>query len=558
MPGRGGVSLIRLVTVNPSLPTAPWRRDLLLLAAVFGALYFFVLGRAPLANPDEGRYAEIPREMLASGDWVTPRLDGINYFEKPPLLYWTVAASLKVFGANEGAARAVPALFGLGGVLLTYAAARRLYGRPAGLGGAMVLGTSALYFAHTHILIIDLVVSVLMAATLFCFILAVREPPGTRRRWLFYGLYASAALATLAKGPIGFLVTGAVMFLWLLLLGQWARLRPFYLPSGLLLFLAIAAPWHLLVAGRNPGWAHFFFVYENWERFTQPEHSRYGPWWYFIPVVLLGLFPWTGFLWSALREALAGGWARRRERAEAWFLVIWAAFIFLFFSKSQSKLIPYILPVFPPLAVLIGDSLARLRPGEGKVGLVTFRCLCGLLAAAALVAVFRVGLIRDADAALALRPYALALATILLAGGIFAKGPAPVAATGVFFLAGLVLAESRIPLRSTKPLALQVAQVAAPGDRVYHYHEFFHDFTFYAGRTVGLVAFHGELEPANDPAAASSLLIDEAEFRREWAGPGRVFAVARKKDVRELFADPSFHKQLLGETPEHYLFSNRP
>ena len=560
VPGREAVTLGRLVTANPSPSTVLWRRDLLTLTLVFGILFFFALGHAPLANPDEGRYAEIPREMVASGDWVTPRLDGIDYFEKPPLFYWAVAASLRAFGPREAAARAVPALAGLGGVLLTYAAGRRLFGRGAGRWSAVVLGTSALYFAHTHLLIIDLLVSVLMAATLFAFILAVREPPGRRRRGLFYALYASAALATLAKGPIGFLLTGAVMALWLLVCRQWSRLRPLYLPTGLLVFLALAAPWHLLVAARNPSWAHFYFIHENWERFTTTEHSRTGPWWYFLPVVLLGLFPWTGFLWSAVRDAAAGGWARRGEKADAWFLLLWAAFIFLFFSKSQSKLIPYILPVFPPLAVLVGASLARTRPPrDWRVGLATFRGLCVLLAAAALVAVLRPGLIRDPQAALALRPFAYGLAGVLLAGGILATGPASVAVTGAAFLAGLIAAEARIPLRSTKPLALQVAQRAQPGERVYHYHEFFHDFTFYAGRTVGLVSFQGELEPANDPAvAASGRLVDDAEFRRQWNGPDRVWAVARKKDVGELFADPSFHKQLLGETAEHYLFSNRP
>ena len=320
MPGRGGVTLIRLVTANPSPSTVLWRRDLVALTAVFGILYFLALGHAPLANPDEGRYAEIPREMVATGDWVTPRLDGINYFEKPPLLYWMVAASLRIFGPHEAAVRAIPALAGLGGILLTYAAARRLYGRDAGLWSAMVLGTSALYYAHTHILIIDLVMAVLMAAMLFCFILGVAEPPGSRRRWLFYGLYASAALATLTKGPIGFLVTGAVMFLWLLIFGQWKRLRPMYLPSGVLLYLALATPWHVLVAARNPSWAQFYFVHENWQRFLDPG-DRKGAWWYFIPVVLLGLFPWTGFLWSAVRDTCAGGWARRRERADGWFLI---------------------------------------------------------------------------------------------------------------------------------------------------------------------------------------------------------------------------------------------
>jgi 4-amino-4-deoxy-L-arabinose transferase-like glycosyltransferase len=302
----GPLVLSALPTPSLDAPTRPWGRDLLLLAVAFTALYALKLGAPDLANPDEGRYAEIPREMVASGDWVTPRLNGVNYFEKPPLLYWAVAAGLVCFGPGEASMRLMPVVFGVGGVLLTYAAGRRLFGRAAGLGAAVVLGTTALYAALARLLILDMGLSVLMSATLFCFLLGVREAPGPRRRWLFYGLYASAALATLTKGPIGFLVTGAVMALWLLLFDQWHRLRPFYLPSGGLLFLAIAVPWHLLVSARNPTWAHFYFVNQNWERFTTQEHGRFHPWYWFIPILLGGLFPWIGFLWPPGAGRAAG------------------------------------------------------------------------------------------------------------------------------------------------------------------------------------------------------------------------------------------------------------
>ncbi len=172
------------ISGSPANP-APWARDLLLLAVVFGCLFFFMLGRAALGNPDEGRYAEVPREMIASGDWVTPRLDGVKYLEKPPLGYWAVAVCLEIFGAGEASARTMPALSGLAGVLVTYAAGRRLFGRSAGIASAFVLGTSLFYMALTHILILDLLVSVLMSAALFCFIVGVREPPGAARRWFF-------------------------------------------------------------------------------------------------------------------------------------------------------------------------------------------------------------------------------------------------------------------------------------------------------------------------------------------------------------------------------------
>ena len=553
---------------NPS-----WSRDLALLSLLFGLLYFFQLGDTVLVNPDEGRYGEIPREMLATGDFVLPRLNGVLYFEKPPLLYWAVAGFMKVFGPDELALRAVPALFALGGVLLAYVAGRRLHNRRTGLAAAIILGTSILYFALARILILDMAVSVLISATLFCFILGVRETPGWRRRWFFYGLYASAALATLTKGLIGFMVTGAVMFFWLLIFNQWKRLRPLYLPSGVLLFLAIAAPWHVLAAQRSDAWAHFYFVREHWERFTTTEHGRYEPFWFFIPVVLGGLFPWMGFLWHAVRDAIAGGWARRKENADAWFLVTWAAFVFLFFSKSQSKLIPYILPVFPPLAVLIGAWLVKVIAADDRprlrVGVWIFSIVAGLLGVGIAYAVLRPGIIRHAAQMHAVRADGLYSAFALIAGAFaahwywkrrhaFATVLAMAGSVAILLLA-LAHAQDSIARPGTRDLALIVKARAQPADRVYHYHEFFHDFTFYAEREVGTVGYASELELAIDPAArASGRFIDDAEFRRQWSGPARLWAVARKSDVTALFADPSFHYYLLGESRSHYLFSNQP
>ena len=552
----------------------PWRRDLLLLALAFGALYFFRLGSHPLSNPDEGRNAEIAREMLASGDWITPRLNGVNYFEKPPLVYWATALSEKLFGLNEWAVRAVPALFALGGVLLTYGAARRLHGREAGVIAAIVLGTSLLWFALGHIPILDMAVSVFMAAALFCFLLGVQEAPGARRRWLFHGLYASMALATLAKGLIGFLVTGAVMLLWLLVFNQWKRLRPLHLPTGAILFLAIAAPWHVLAALHNETWAPRYFVYEHFERFLTPAASRPGPWHYFGWIVIAGLIPWTGFLWPAVRDALRGGWARRQENAPAWFLVTWAAFVLFFFSISKSKLPPYILPIFPALAVLIGAWLARVLEERAvprlRVGLGVFSFLGGLLAVAVVAVVLRPAVVKlDPAVAVALRPAALAMAAALIGGGILAPwlaktrgvraGLIGVTATAAAFLVALQYAAPHISKPGTKALAEIVVARAGPADRVLHYHEFFHDFTFYARRVVDTVAFKGELELEEDAAArASGRFMDEGAFRALWASPVRVWGVVRKKDQHRIFGDATFRYHLIAQSADHTLFSNRP
>ena len=562
----------------PSFPISPSEvirspaRDIILLIILCLALFGTGLSFTPLANPDEARYAEIPREMLATGDFVTPRLDGIKYFEKPPLTYWLVAGSLKIFGPGEAAARATPAIFAALGVLLTYAAGRSLVGRDAGWWAAVVQATALLYFAHARILLTDMVVSVLICATLYCFLLALRKPPGRDRRLLFYGLYASAALATLAKGLIGFLLPGAVMFIWLLLFNEWNRLRPLYLPTGLLLFAAIAVPWHVLVAQRNPDWAWFYFVHEHWLRFTTTTHGRFQPAWYFIPIVLIGLFPWTGFLWPALRTALPENWRRRSEYTDQAFPLVWAAFIFLFFSASKSKLVPYIVPVFPPLALILGQYIApRMRnPSAGglRTGLVGFSMIAGLLGVALIVIFFKPALLGAVSNIETLSHLAMFAGAFLLGGAIgvyfLQRGEHTKAAVQLMLAstgalaAVLVIATPAIARPSTRELARFVAQQAGPDDIVLHYHDYFHDFSYYAGRTVGTVGYEGELELFLDPEAMRrGLHVDETKFLELWAGSRPVYLVLRRSEMSALMAQPGFHARVLAEAHNHVLLSNR-
>jgi 4-amino-4-deoxy-L-arabinose transferase-like glycosyltransferase len=467
--------------------------------------------------------------------------------------------------------RLTPALFGLGGVLLTYAVARRLYGRGAGMVAGIVLGTSVFYAGVARFLVLDMAVSVLMASTLFCFILGMRERPGWRRRAFFWGMYASAALATLTKGLIGFMLTGLVMLLWLLVGGQWKRLRPLYLPSGLTVFLLIAAPWHVAVAVHNPTWAHFYFVHEHWERFTTKQHGRYQPPYFFVPILIGGLFPWVGHLWPALRRGGTDAWRRRGDHPERIFFLIWAATIFAFFSASGSKLPPYILPVFPAVAVVLGEWLAGVwRDNDARAlrfGTGVFAAMAVVLAAAAGGAVLFPGKLHlDADTAAALRRYAVALAAILFGGAVAAlrtlrrgDGRASLVAAGLtaVLMVGVVsLATPLLYKPGTRPLA-----AAARGRgvaRIYSYHEYFPDFTYYAGRTVELVAFQGELEPENDPLAVQAgRFVTEAQFRSRWNQSEPALVVARKRDLAPLMANPDFHYQLIAQTRDHYLLGNR-
>jgi 4-amino-4-deoxy-L-arabinose transferase-like glycosyltransferase len=344
--------------------TATPTRHAWLAWAIFAVVWFITIGHNTLIHPDEGRYATISLGMLQSGDWITPRLDGLLYFEKPALPYWLGALSFRFFGVNEYAARLWPALSGFLSIVLVGLTARRLWGSEAGHLTALVMGSSCWVMANSHFLNLDTGLTFFLTLALCAFLLAQSEDAGlaTRRNWM-WACWAAMAGATLSKGLIGIVIPGAVLVLYSLLFRQFFFWRRLHLLSGLVLFLALCAPWFVLVSMRNPEFAHFFFVHEHFERFLTTEHRRTGPFWYFIPFLLVGFMPWTTLLAPMVVQGL------RREGRSALLqidrlLLIWTVFVFLFFSASGSKLPSYILPMFPAMALLAGHYLARSRPSQ--------------------------------------------------------------------------------------------------------------------------------------------------------------------------------------------------
>lgn len=326
--------------------TAPQVRcgpGLWLLLAV---LWFGTLGIRPLYKADESRYGEISREMVASGDWVTPRLNGFKYFEKPPLQYWTTAALFSMLGEKDWVARLWTALIGFAGIMLTLYAGNRLFGAPTGAWAAAILAGSPLYVLLAQVNTLDMSVSVFLAAAIFAF--------ASGRMLLFW---AACALAVLSKGLIGIVLPLAAVGLYTLVKRDWSvplRIRPF---AGGALFLAITAPWFVAVSAANAEFAHFFFIQEHFQRFTTEIHHRVHPAWYFVPVLLAGFAPWLVPLGKAAYLAI-----KTRTDAEL-LLWCWVVVVFVFFSASGSKLPPYILPIFPALAVLAarGVTAATLK-----------------------------------------------------------------------------------------------------------------------------------------------------------------------------------------------------
>ena len=390
------------------------------LLGIFIVVTLYALGIRTLVPPDEGRYAEMAREMFVTGDWITTRLNGIKYFEKPPLQTWMNALSFAAFGLGEWQARLWTGLCGIIGVCMTAYAGKRVFGPRVGLYAGLVLASSLFWLASGQINSLDMGLSGMMTITLASLLIAQRDEAthAERRNWML-ACWAGMALAVLAKGLIGIVLPGAVLVLYSLLARDWRIWTRLHLVKGLLVFFAIAAPWFVLVALRNPEQPYFFFVHEHFQRFLMKGHKREGAWYYFLVLLIPGILPWIGVLPQSIAAAF-----QRQDGAfqPRLMLLIWAAFIFFFFSYSTSKLPGYIVPIFPALALLIA---LFLESASRRQRMLAASLLC-LLGAAILIGgpiAFGKASARDPAALIALKgyqPWLMAAGFFALAGGALA------------------------------------------------------------------------------------------------------------------------------------------
>jgi 4-amino-4-deoxy-L-arabinose transferase-like glycosyltransferase len=534
-------------------------RDLGVLLAAFGTLFFQFLGRLPLIDPDEGRYIEIPREMLARGDFITPMLNQVKYFEKPPLHYWLNALSLSVFGENEFAARFAGTLCGLLTVLLVYYLGRQLMGRRSGLYAAILLGTAGGFLVQSRINFTDMTLTFFLSAAFACFALAERDGEAHKARY-YYLFYLFMALAVLAKGLIGIVLPGAVIFIYLLCTRRWGMLREMRLVSGGALFLLVSAPWFVLVSLKNPEFPQFFFIHEHFQRFLTKVHHRYQPLWFFLPVLLGTMLPWSPFIPAALKR----GWRERSSRTQTLFLLLWALVIFAFFSKSSSKLVPYILPVFPPLALLIGNWFAGVASEASVRRHAGF--LAGLLillgaAGIAYPLVFAKAEIGVADGAL--------VGGLLLCQGVVTylagRGGDPVrlfvalAATAfVFASVAPPVVYARVAVeKSSKEFSRVINERAGSEVRIACYSGYEQGIAFYTHRRVIVVGDPDELGFGRDQGGHAEWFLDKPALHRLWDSPAPLFVVLKLRDLPGLQAAVRTPVEVVASVGRRVLVSNR-
>ena len=331
-------------------------------------LYVFLLPVMPLMEPDEARYSDIASLMNRTGDYVTPHLNHVVYLEKPPLCYWATALAFKIFGENEFSSRLFVALCAWGCIFLVYRIGTFFHDEKSGLYSAGVLSTFIYFSILGKVNILDIPLALFVCLATWA---GYRYFAGDcqRKRWL-YLLYVGSALAFLTKGLIGIVFPFAIAILWLLISKRWRDVFRLFSPVGIILFLLISCPWIILVQKANQDFLWFFFIREHFLRYTTTIHSRNHTILFYIPFVLLGTLPWSAFLLKAFREG-----ADKRtplfRATEKHFLLAWILFIFIFFSFSSSKMIPYIAPIFLPIAVFWGPLFRsyedrNLIPEEGR------------------------------------------------------------------------------------------------------------------------------------------------------------------------------------------------
>ena len=345
----------------------------ILIVATLYVCYFSHLGAIGFVGPDEPRYAWIARDMAETGDWVTPRLYGKPWFEKPPLFYWGAALSFKLFGISEAAARLPSAISALLATLALAWLAQLLYGAETARWLFLLLPTTVGMIGFSHAAATDMSFSGMLTIAMVCAAVIIgltrdeNSPILPRTPWLALVLFGFfLGLAVLAKGPAAIILSGGAVFFWALFTKRWRDAFRLFHPAAIAAFCVTALPWYILCARRNPDFFRIFIIEHNFKRFLTPEFQHIQPFWFYGAVLAVALLPWTALaVWSLVVGAVQLARIKHLSPNSLLFLS-WAVFCLVFFTISRSKLPGYILPAIPAIVVLMTRSLIAFAIGRTK------------------------------------------------------------------------------------------------------------------------------------------------------------------------------------------------
>ena len=605
---------IEITTMTrPNRLLSDWRICVLVLICVWAVIYMAGLSRPALLDDADTVHAEAAREMLQRHDWVTLYANGVRYLEKAPLMYWGVAASYTLFGVSEWSTR-FPLMLGvLAMILSTYGLGRWALSSEGGFDSGLVLATALGPFLFTRFLIPDVAVGLWLTLTFWLFLVSLEQAKPAR--WTCWGLAAVCALNVLTKGLIGLVFPAAAIGLYLLLTGNLRHLLKLRLISSAVVFFAIAAPWHVLAALRNPaqgqvrGFLWFYFVNEHILRFLNrrvPRDYDTVPLLLFWALLVLWLIPWTVFLHQSLQE-LPRGWREfraqmsRRQRAYLMFF-LWNVVIVGFFSLSTRQEY-YTIPAIPGMALLVGGWLQRERGSaadsrERHSGMISSAVLLAvgvIIAAVGLALLFfsrtpapgtdLSDLLRKnpRDYALSfghfldLTPQAMGAFRVPLLGfslafllgtlanwmlrrrGRAGAGNAALAVMMVVLLACVRIAFGIFsPILSSKDLAMAIREQYRPGDQivVIGLYENASTLNFYTGIPLhSLRAPGGNMWYGTQFPGAPRVFETQASFSEMWNGPQRVFLWAEEDDPPALRGLTNY---VVARRGGKIIFSNQP
>jgi 4-amino-4-deoxy-L-arabinose transferase-like glycosyltransferase len=380
-----------LITDDPRTSIAARIGWAILIAATLYVCYFSHLGAIGFVGPDEPRYAWIARDMAETGDWVTPRLYGKPWFEKPPLFYWGAALCFKLFGVSEAAARLPSAISALLATLAMTWLALRLYGAETARWLLLLFPTTVGMIGFSHAAATDMPFSAMLTIAMVCaaVVLGLTRNENTpilpRTPWLALILFGFLlGLAVLAKGPAAIILSGGAIFFWALFTKRWHDAFRLLHPVAIASFCLTALPWYILCARRDPDFFRIFIIEHNFKRYLTPEFQHIQPFWYYVPVLLVAVFPWVALLLLTVFTGTRHLLHAKTASPATIFLLCWSSFCLAFFSTSHSKLPGYILPALPAIGLLLSYFCASPNIANRKATSATLFLFAGLAAIAAM------------------------------------------------------------------------------------------------------------------------------------------------------------------------------
>ena len=570
-----------IISIMIDIYKKSWALDLFFITLLIGGFYALFMGSHHLLVPDEGRYVEIAREMAANGNYITPFLNGIVFLDKPILFYWLECSAINLFGLSEWSLRLWPTIIGVFGCLATYITGRELFNRRTGIFATFILATSPLYYFLAHYTNMDLEVAVFITTSLYAFLIAINTEKSRSRSIFLWLSYIFAALAFLTKGMIGIVFPGMIIACWLTVFNNWKLLKKINLISGLIIFVLITAPWFILEQRFNPKFFHYFFVTQQFSRFLGSTFNNPQTPWFYLPVILIGFIPWTSFLGQALWQQIQMLFKNRNQHKNEVFLLFWALLVAIFFSIPQSKLIGYIVPVVPPLALIIAiyldNAISSIKMSGIKTGLILwiiFTCcaIAALLYLPHLPINFNFNNVKIIRYLLII----LLLCSSSIIGILwFTKVPQKwntiiitLALTSALLLVISANNMSKFGLRSGKPLAMKINELSHGDEIVVGFYNYFYDVSVYIKKPLFMVEKWDNFKNRDDDdwrgmfmltsefnGSQKKWLITEEHLKKFWKNK-KVFLIANKDYIPHLKKLLGNNLHFLDEHQKNVLMSN--